>query len=390
MSNYRWPIAECRSEATRLGGTDAPGIPGLSAASFLERDSEDTDKRRVCRVSVPPVKSAIPLLLAFLIALGATPLLAADAPAFVEITAPSRAAIDRGLARLAAMQTADGSFGDPRSGQVIGVSSLALLAFLAEGHLPGRGQYGAQVRKGLDFILKNAQPTGLIAGDVSQGPMYGHGYATLFLGEVYGMTGDKRVREALVKAVKLTVGTQNAEGGWRYHPVPFDADISVTITQIMALRSARNAGLSVPKATIDRAIVYVRHCQNPTDGGFRYMLNSGGSAFPRSAAGVASLYYAGVYEDQALRSGLDYLLRQKNEATPGNGHYFYGQYYAVQAMFLAGGKYWSEWYPRVRDDMVRTQQKSGGWASENGEEYGTAMALIVLEAPNRLLPIFQR
>lgn len=329
-------------------------------------------------------------VLMILMALWPSPVLAADAPALVEITTQSRAAIDRGLARLAAMQSADGSFGEARSGQAMGVTSLAMLAFLAEGHLPGRGKYGAQVQKGLDYILKNAQPTGLIAGEVSQGPMYGHGYAMLFLGEVYGMTGDKRVREALVKAVKLTVGTQNAEGGWRYHPVPFDADISVTITQIMGLRSARNAGLSVPKATIDRAIVYVRHCQNPTDGGFRYMLNSGGSAFPRSAAGVASLYYAGVYEDQALKNGLDYLLRQKKEATPGNGHYFYGQYYAVQAMFLAGGKYWSEWYPRVRDEMVRQQQDSGGWASENGEEYGTAMALIVLEAPNRLLPIFQR
>jgi hypothetical protein len=315
---------------------------------------------------------------------------AGDAPAFVEITRPSRAAIDRGLARLATLQAADGSFGDERAGQSVGITSIACLAFLAEGDLPGRGEYGPQVQKGLDYILKNAQPTGLIAGDVSQGPMYGHGYAMLFLGEIYGMTGDRRVREALIKAVKLTVSTQNAEGGWRYHPVPFDADISVTITQIMGLRSARNAGLTVPKQTIDRAIVYVRHCQNPSDGGFRYMLNSGGSAFPRSAAGVASLYYAGVYEDQAIQSGLDYLLRQKANTAPGTGHYFYGHYYAVQAMFLAGGQYWAEWYPRVRDEMVRQQLKSGGWASEHGEDYGTAMALIVLEAPNRLLPIFQR
>lgn len=360
----------------------------------FQTSSEQTQKsarrRRILWLRSAPWSPVVVCVLMILTALQPSPVFAADAPVFVEITTQSRAAIDRGLARLAALQSADGSFGEARSGQAMGVTSLAMLAFLAEGHLPSRGKYGAQVQKGLDYILKNAQPTGLIAGEVSQGPMYGHGYAMLFLGEVYGMTGDKRVREALMKAVKLTVGTQNAEGGWRYHPVPFDADISVTITQIMGLRSARNAGLSVPKATIDRAIVYVRHCQNPTDGGFRYMLNSGGSAFPRSAAGVASLYYAGVYEDQALKNGLDYLLRQKNEATPGNGHYFYGQYYAVQAMFLAGGKYWSEWYPRVRDEMVRQQQDSGGWASENGEEYGTAMALIVLEAPNRLLPIFQR
>ena len=87
-------------------------------------------------------------------------------------------------------------------------------------------------------------------------------------------------------------------------PQAYEADISVTITQVMALRSARNAGLSVPKETIERAITYVRQCQNPGDGGFRYMLSSGGSAYPRSGAGVASLQYAGIYEDDAVTDGL--------------------------------------------------------------------------------------
>ena len=101
------------------------------------------------------------------------------------------------------------------------------------------------------------------------------------------------MRDALVKAVELIVGTQQEEAGWRYNPVPVDADISVTICQIMALRSARNAGIKVPKRTIDRAVQYVRACQNP-DGGFKYMIQAGGSAWPRTAAGVASLFYAGI------------------------------------------------------------------------------------------------
>lgn len=314
-----------------------------------------------------------------------------DVPSFVEMTPESNAAIDRGLAQLAKLQAQDGSFGNDRTGQAVGVTALACLAFLAHGDLPGRGVYGPQVEKGLDSILRNVQETGLIAGDVSQGPMYGHGFGMLFLGEIYGMTGDRRVREALVKAVRLTVSTQNAEGGWRYHPVPFDADISVTITQIMGLRSARNAGLSVPKETIDRAIVYVRQCQNPGDGGFRYMLNAGGSAFPRSAAGVASLYYAGVYQDDAIKRGLEYLLRQRTDiANHNSGHYFYGHYYAVQAMFLAGGQYWAQWFPAIRQELLKQQQANGAWMSEHGEEYGTAMALLVLQVPNRYLPIFQR
>jgi hypothetical protein len=121
------------------------------------------------------------------------------------------------------------------------------------------------------------------------------------------------VHEALVKSVHLIEQTQNEQGGWRYNPVPYDADVSVTICQIMGLRSARNAGIEVSKQTIDRAVEYVRRCQNP-DGGFKYQLESGASGWPRSAAGVASLYYAGIYSDDAIDRGIAYLQR---EALPG-------------------------------------------------------------------------
>jgi len=312
-------------------------------------------------------------------------------PDFIEITPELRAAVRKGFVYLASIQDEDGSFGASRYGRHVGISSLACLAYMADGHLPQRGQYGPNVEKGLKFVLNHAQETGLIAADTSHGPMYGHGFATLFLGELYGMTGDQRIREALVKAVRLIVNTQNAQGGWRYQPLPFDADLSVTICEVMALRSAREAGISVPKKTIDRAISYVQQCQNPADGGFRYMLNSGGSAFPRSAAGVASLYYAGVYEGDALDRGLRYLVTQRERITSQSvGHYFYGHYYAVQAMHMAGGKYWAEWFPSIREELLRNQQDDGSWTSTHGDAYGTAMALIILQVPNRYLPIFQR
>ena len=89
---------------------------------------------------------------------------------------------------------------------------------------------------------RRRQESGLITSDQTQGPMYGHGFATLFLGEVYGMTGDEQVKEKLQKAIRLIQKTQNAEGGWRYQPVPYDADISVTICQVMALRARARRG----------------------------------------------------------------------------------------------------------------------------------------------------
>jgi hypothetical protein len=313
-----------------------------------------------------------------------------DSPVdFVEITPETRRAIERGLAYLASQQDSAGGYSADQPSQAIGVSSLAYLAFMADGNTPGRGVYEQNVRRGMAYILRNTQESGLIALDAGS-PMYGHGYATLFLGEVYGMTGDPGVRDSLRKAVRLITISQNHEGGWRYNPVPVQADISVTICQIMALRSARNAGISVPKQTIDNAIKYVRACQNE-DGGFSYQLNPRGSLFPRSAAGVASLYYAGVYQDDALKRGLDYLMVYRaDKPTSNTPHYFYGQYYAVQATYLAGGRYWAEWYPAIRDKLLATQQADGSWASQHGNVYGTASALLVLQQPNRLLPIYQR
>jgi squalene cyclase len=302
--------------------------------------------------------------------------------------------IQRGLRFLASLQNDDGSFGRGQFSHHAGITALCGLAFMADGHLPGRGAYGDNVRRALEFVLSSATETGLLAAENSHGPMYGHGFATLFLGEIYGMNGeDARVRDTLTRAIDLIINSQNQEGGWRYNPVPYDADISVTICEVMALRSARNAGIKVPKETIERAIAYVRSCQN-SDGGFRYMSTTGTSLWPRTAAGVASLYYAGVYSDNSIDRGLNYLIDAVNpgsENTGAEAHYFYGHYYAVQAMYLAGGKRWAQWWPNIRDEMISKQAVNGGWMDyQAGQAYSTSMALIVLQMPKRYLPIFQK
>jgi hypothetical protein len=318
---------------------------------------------------------------------------------FVEMTPEMNDAVERGLEALARRQRDDGSFGGQRYGSNAGITALACLAFMSDGSTPDRGVWAEPIRRGLEFILDNVNETGLIAAETSHGPMYGHGFAALFLGEVYGMTlggpdsqQAEHVHDALVRSVRLIVQTQNEDGGWRYNPVPHDADISVTICQIMALRAARNAGIDVPKQTIDRAVEYVRECQNP-DGGFSYQLNRGGSAWPRSAAGVASLFYAGIYDDQAIDDGLAYLRRVAlpGETSPPSHYYYYGHYYAAQTMYLAGGSWWTEWWPAIRDELVDKQAPSGLWVdSAPGSAYATSMALIVLQMPKRYLPIFQK
>ena len=310
------------------------------------------------------------------------------------ITPKTAAAIKKGLEYLAGQQGDDGAVGGASGyGRNVAVCSLAGMAFIASGSTPNRGPYGKQVDRVLDFILANETASGFIVvpSASSHGPMYGHGFATLFLAECYGMTQRDDIRDKLTKAVQLIINAQNDQGGWRYQPARNDADISVTVCEVMALRAARNAGLYVPHRTIAKSVAFVKKCQNE-DGGFMYMLTGGPSAFPRSAAGVVALYRAGIYEGREIDKGLDYLMDQipRGDDFSHETYFFYGHYYAVQAMWHAGGDRWARWYPAIRDALLKRQADNGSWSDPISAEFATSMALIILQMPNNYLPIFQR
>lgn len=309
------------------------------------------------------------------------------------IDAKTQRAIDRGLELLARRQVKSGpnqgAFG--QSGYAAGVATTALggLAFMCGGHSPNEGKYGKNVEACVEFLLRNVGTSGYIsrADNLVHENMYGHGFAMLFLAEAYGMTQKAEIGEKLRRAVQLTCTTQNSQGGWRYQPVKSDADLSITVCQIMGLRAARDAGIEVPEEIRQKCIEYVQKSQN-TNGSFRYTMEGGHSTFAMTAAGVTSLYSANIYEGEAVEKALKYLVSNRTEGD-GYGHYFYAHYYAVQAMWHAGGKYWNDWYPAIRDELVSRQGENGAWsASEACDEFGTAMACIILQIPLNLVPVF--
>lgn len=90
-------------------------------------------------------------------------------------------------------------------------------------------------------------------------------------------------------------------------PFPEDADVSVTTCQMLALCSARQAGISIPSVAIRRSVDFLRRCQNP-DGGFRYrLIDPPESLLPRSAAAVVALHAVGLRDDPAVLHGRRYL-----------------------------------------------------------------------------------
>lgn len=317
-----------------------------------------------------------------------------------DITPETQKAIDRGLSWLAKRQIQsgrnEGAFGHGGYAGGVAVCSLSGLAFMCSGNPPGQGPLGRNIDRCVQYITSCVQDTGFIsAPGFGQDNMYGHGFATLFLSEAYGMSTrsdvEKVVGEKLRLAVKLTCNCQNDAGGWRYQPVKSDADLSITICNIMGLRAARDAGIHVADEVRNKCIEYVKKSQN-NDGSFRYQINSGGSGtFPLTAAGVVSLYSAGIYDgepvDKALKWLMNHMPDEKNQGY--HSYFFYGQYYAVQAMWHAGGDYWKKWYPAIRNVLLKRQSSDGSW--NDGEvcpEFGTAMACIILQMPNNFLPIF--
>ena len=319
---------------------------------------------------------------------GGEPRRAASRPE--DITPEAQKAIDRGLQWLSRNQSRSGAY-KHGSQDAVGITGLAGIAFMAGGHVPGRGKYGKNVEDCVKYVLKN---TNMTTGYINSGNsrMYQHGFAMLFLAEAFGMTNDPDVRKALIKSVQLLQQSQNPEGGWRYSPTPTDADISITICQIMALRAARNAGITVDKAVIDKGIEYVKKC-HMRDGRFSYTPGGGtiGGGFASTAAGVVTLFYAGDYYAPEAKNGLKWLTKNTKKAFQGNSYPMYGNYYAVQAMHLAPDReeYWLKYFTHVREHLIKQQRADGSWNFNHGPHYCTAMSLIILQVPNEYLPILQ-
>ncbi len=396
-------------------------------------------------ILLPPLAAVGALVLA----LGASGPARGDGGLGALITPEAREAIERGTRFLLRTQNADGSWTSdagkkinetyrPFEGGVrvphVGVTALASLALLAGGHLPGRGPKGEALDRAVDFLLAQVQPSGYVSAHHTR--MYSHAFATLALAEVYGVSRREDVRKKLQKAVELTVKAQNATGGWRYVPLTNDSDLSVTVCQVVALRAARNVGMKVPQATIDRALRYVIESAITTEdrsrgspGAFWYQPQDqtyNRDSFSLCAAGLTTLFQAGLYDDRSMREhirqhGIDkpvppsihrsvrYMDEQYQvvwNGNPGAEHYFYyyGNYYAMQAMYQIGAsrpELWRAWYSRVRDDLLTTQRtgrpEAGAppeswWVSnvDDTHAFATAVALLLLQFPLDHLPIHQR
>lgn len=329
------------------------------------------------------------------------------------LDAQTQEAVDRGLEFIVSYQDLRegpfrGSFGDYRGDYKyrIAVTSFACLSLVAGGNLPGRGRYGDNVKAGVEFILRCARKDGYITCQGDHSRMHGHGFATLLLAQVYGTSPDtafvKKIRDHMERAVHCIIQAQTEDGGWGYYPTDKFHEGSITVCQLQALRACKDTGVYVPKDVIDKAIRYLKLSANP-NGSFKYRLNmpADRESFPLTAAGVSSLNATGEYEMEEIRKGLEFMMGY----IPPHGkqdqlylsYYYYGHFYAAQAMFHAPSSYWEKWYPAIRSDLIAKQARTGVWGTHSspgrsyfGIVYATSIATLILQIPYNYLPIFQK
>jgi hypothetical protein len=332
-------------------------------------------------------------------------------------------AVERGLQFLAATQTANGCwigdlghkqgdgymvYGHAANQSAIGSGHLGVtaasgLAFLAAGHVPGRGRFAQVMERTLDYVLRHGEENGYLRDARSR--MYSHAFGTLFLAQAYGMTAAKpaQLEERLRTAVQLIVEAQTDFGAWRYTPYTREGDLSVTVCQLQALRAARYAGITVPSSTIDHATDYVlqsRISGGPWDGAFYYKIRGSAAysktSFAINAAAITTLHSAGLYRTQDYARALDFIEGGLDEILHYYRHhyyYWYGNYYAAQAMHCEGGERWQRFWRKLRDDLLEQQDpRDGRWRNDvgPGDAFGTAMACLILQVPAAYLPIFQK
>ncbi len=312
-------------------------------------------------------------------------------------TKESEAAVARGLQWLVRHQSSDGrwaldgNFADRGNANDIAGTAFGLLPLLGSGHThkPGpNNKYDKTMERGLLFLIRKQDKK---SGDFGGG-MYAHGLAAIAMCEAFGLSQDPALRRHAQMGVNFIVTAQAGDGSWGYN-AGAAGDTSIVGWQVMALKSAQMAGLDVPQLTMDKAQKFLERVRG-ADYGYGY--NKPGSSYTLTSVGLLLRQYLQGWGPQKLEmiKGVDNFLRPN---PPGKHKNIYYYYYATQVMHHFGGSTWQEWNDKMRDELLKTQEKDGSWSSRGvawgpsgGRLMVTSLSLLTLEVYYRHLPLYYR
>jgi hypothetical protein len=300
-------------------------------------------------------------------------------------------AVEKALKFLAAIQAKTGEWQQQNSPRpAVGITALAVLAFLSAGVDPADKTYGPAMKKGVTFLVSRLDKNGVALDN----GFYGHGMAMWALAE-YQLASGKQAPEALKKALDVAVmgvvAAQHDGGGWRYSPKE-PGDLSVTSWVMLGLKAAEMAGAKVPEKAIKSGKAFMQTCK-VKDAGFTYT-PSGGSTPAMNAAGTLHLLLDGAAPNNVDALALKAIIVKElgKEAS----YALYASFYQAQALGRLAGDDAEGGLKKLRDTIAKAQGMRGNVeaAPKSAEQaygpgYSTAMGVLILTSKDQALGVMK-
>jgi hypothetical protein len=293
----------------------------------------------------------------------------------------SESAVNLALRWLAYHQEADGHWDSVKYGSNgpvdTWVTSAALLAFLGAGHTEKVGEYKGNVQRAVKWLISKQAENGLVCAENDNKRVgYTVSIATMALAEAAGMSNIKETRDAAQKAVNYCTeihqqGEGSEKGAWRYN-AKSEPDISVTGWFVMALKSAKVAGLAVNHASFEGAMKFIDKCEvknvdpQGVDTSYgppsRYTYQPGNKQGDRRCAiGNLCRQFMG-WEKEKLQSSVELFVKTGGTPNRWSNHShtdLYYWYYGTLCVFQQGGDIWKRWNEDMKKVLTENQSKNG-------------------------------
>ena len=252
MDGYAWPASRVLAHAAR---------------------SEDP------RIAVAAAKA-----LAFLLTAGRSEHMHERARAFAALPGNVREAASGALRWLAGAQEPDGRWSAARwrgpAGADVGVTGLAVLAFLSAGNTDVHGKYAPAVSRGLRFLRSQQGKDGHIGRATSRSGAVQHAIATTALCEAGCFDRGIELRAPELYALYWISAARNPYKAWRYGVRSGENDTYITAWMLRAIRTAEISGLPTSIPDVLGAKTWVEQMTDPNFGAVGYNYPGGGPARP--------------------------------------------------------------------------------------------------------------
>ncbi|WP_145076035.1 prenyltransferase/squalene oxidase repeat-containing protein [Aureliella helgolandensis] len=321
-------------------------------------------------------------------------------------SAETEQAVEMGLAWLVQQQNSNGSWSlvgpYSRGGaneNITAATAMAVNAFLGAGHTPIAGKYQQEVKLAINFLVQRQDKDGFFADrEPSRQQMYAQAIASISIIEAYGMTGDSKLKMAALKAVKYAEWSKSDLHGWRYEPRE-DADLSVTGWYVMALETARMAGLGVDEKQLAKTSKFLDQVSSKELSQYAYTDFQPPSLSMTAEGLLCRIFLGWPQSHPALIAGIQDVLLPAAPSLDSQEQSVYFWYYATQVMHHFGGPAWDKWNTAMKKVLPALQEKEGdergSWSSQRdsygaagGRLYTTCLNLYCLEVYYRHLAIY--